>query len=207
MVSPRARFDATAASQGAELIKLWRENYRFTAEQLSKALQRFLLLALGFTLLSTARLSEVSVFGLKFQGLDAPLALSYLVSGFLFYRVLSLFSLSQLLESVLSYSYERTHPAWHAEGLTALTQYPGVSNLESTLSSLEKGPTWFLRISDLWGYGAPISVVMVSLGWFIWAGTVVVRELPIGWAAIILALAGLCVVRGILIVIHVLYRV
>jgi hypothetical protein len=199
--------DPTNSEQAIELAKLWRENYRFTAELSSKALQRLLFLALLFTLLSTASLAESTVFGLKFQRVDAPLALCYLASGFLFYRVLSLFSFSQLLESVLRYYYERAYPAWHRESLTVLTHYPGISNLEFSLGSLENSGSWFSHISDWWGFGTPILLILTLLVWFIWAGTIVGRELPALLAVAVLMLTALFILRGVLVVLHTLYRV
>lgn len=198
--------DSVAASQGTELMKLWRDNYRATADLTGKTLQRFLLLALLFTLLATARLTEVSVFGLKFKELDVPLGLAYVACGFLFYRVLSLFSFSQLLETALDYSYQRVFSPWHAAGLTRLTQHPGVTNLESSLGGLETHPTWFLRFSTWWAAAVAICVLVVCLAWFAWAGTVIVREVPIGFALIVLTFSALCVTRGVLFGLHVLYR-
>lgn len=95
-----------------KLLVLWTTNYRFTSDQLSASLRSLLLVALVFTLLATANVSEPSLFGLKFGRPDPPLLLSYLVAGFLFYRVITLFTFSQVIESAIRAVYYRLYENW-----------------------------------------------------------------------------------------------
>jgi hypothetical protein len=78
--------DGIDKKQAEELLKLWRDNYKLCYGLAAKNCAGLVFLMLVFSLLATASLDELTVFGLKFKNLDTPLLIVYASCGYRRYR-------------------------------------------------------------------------------------------------------------------------
>lgn len=187
-----------------KLLGIWIESHRLASSLVASNMRAMLLLILVFTMLASATASELTVFGLTFKSVSAPLALSYSVAAFLFYRVASLFAFSQMTESAMRAAYFHLYADWQTAGLTDLGSYPLPPQIETALANVEDRTSIFAKTADI----TSATMLLVSLfgfvGWFTWgaymllAHNLVWKLLSIG-----LIVAGtLLVLRGTLVLIQ-----
>lgn len=159
-----------------KLLAAWIDNYRFTSEALGRSTRNLLLLILLFTMLATASLSDTTIFGMEFDHPGVPMVLSYLVAGFMLYRVVGLFVFSQMVEEAIRECYYQFYTSWQTTGLTDLADYPSFTQIESALENIEDSQTVFKIATQSFLYPLLFLLVFACLGWFIWAGRALVSH-------------------------------
>jgi len=194
--------------QAEDILKLWRENCRSSYDAVSKTSTAVIFLALVFTLLSTASLSEVSVFGLKFKQVDVPLLILHVSCSFLFYRAVTTYAFAQLVGEAIREADYQLYKSWQTKGLLDLVMPPAPIEIEQALANIEDTGSFFERVANAWG----VLLVFLSClgvgGWFYWSCKVLYSSAsipaPLSIAAIVVC--GLFLLRAIFAFAHFLHR-
>ena len=164
-----------------DMLPLWQESYKASSEETEKNLLRFLFFFFLFAMIDSAQLSKISVFGVDFQTAGIPMLVTYVTCVLLYYRCMSLFFFSQIVEEAIREANYQFFKAFQLAGLCDLSVYPSVPQIENTLANLEEDKNSFpARLASAWTMGETIVIVFAPLLAMIWASYALVRSM---WSA------------------------
>lgn len=150
----------SVSEEARELLPLWRDNYRYTADLAEKSFLRLIFFGFLFYIVITAQVSEVSALGVKFENFAVPMLVSLLLCAYYFYRFIGLFCFAQNIEQVIREIYFQYFKSWQTVGLIDLTDHPSISQIENTYNALSDS-------SKLFGFVSRAGMLFVTLAFFV----------------------------------------
>ena len=148
-------------------------------------------------MIELAQLSKLSVFGIELKTGGIPLIVVYLTCTFLYYRFMSLFVFYETVEEALREGYYQCFYEYHSTGLTDLTIYPSLDQIENAFVNLEEDEKSFMyRILARFQTTLTWCLMVGPLVATLWASYVLIRS-PVTNAY--LSIPAVCVSSVILI--------
>jgi cytochrome bd-type quinol oxidase subunit 2 len=191
----------------AEMLPIWRESYKLTMELAGKSFLQLVFFFLLFALIDRAEVTKASLFGIEFNNLSAPYAILFSLSVIIFYRLVSLVCFAQLTEDAIREAYYQCYKKFQINGLTELTIYPSLPQIESTFENLEHNKrSLFAKTAFVFMLFESSALVIIPLLGFLWASYALIRSSLIDnvLSISVVSVAWLVILRALVLSAHVL---
>ncbi|HLA11354.1 MAG TPA: hypothetical protein VJ023_12275 [Pyrinomonadaceae bacterium] len=143
-----------------------RENGYECVQQANRSYLGFLSLSAAFTLIISAQVNKITIFGIDFS--KDNLAILLLPSGasFLLYRASCLNQLGLIIDRAVEYYYEHTRKSIATEKLYELLRFPSIAEAEQALYKVAKRSNFAEKSGLIWLGLLSIFLLLTPIIWF-----------------------------------------
>ncbi len=188
-----------------EMLPIWRESYKLSMENAEKSFVQLIFFFLFFFLINAAEVTEVNLFGIKFNSLSVPYALLFILSAITFYRFVSISCFAQLIEEAIRHANYQIFQDFQKKGLMDLGNYSSVPQIENCFANLEdKKSSCFTRIGNLFVIAQSLVLGVFPLLALISASYALIKSEFIGnsWSIVLICISWIFILRALILIVQ-----